>query len=236
MAFKNYYEVLGVSSGASVDEIREAYREMASKYKNANNTLDEYSQLMLGNINEAVEVLTNPQKKADYDKTLLMIDEGAKAAAVHSNISSGDMARINDLTERFFEQEKYVSQKHQQFLAAQNAKPAAYFTSLKVIVCLLLIGGSFYYFHPEYFDFVKGTPVEEQRSYEWYTKDSTLIYAKPKKKAKIVWGVPANTGFNIISEHTYHMKITYTDKDGKSREGYIKKEDLEKNNDPFLQR
>lgn len=234
MALKNYYEVLGVSPNAAVEEIRDAYREMAGKYKNANNVLDEFSQMMLSNINEAVEVLTNSEKRADYDKTLAIMDEGTRAASVHSGISQGDVARINDLSEKHFELEKSVNQKYESYLANKNTKAPAYFTMVKVLFSLVLIAGAFYYYHPQHFEFLKGTPVEDQRSYEWYTKDTTLIYAKPKNKAKVLKGVGTKTGFNTIGETTYHYKVTFTDEDGKSREGYIKKEDLEKSEEMMM--
>lgn len=234
MSFKNYYEVLGVSPKAPADEIKEAYREMASKYKNANNALDEYSQMMLGNINEAVEVLANPEKRAAYDKTLALIDEGTKAAAVHGDIRTKDIALINEASERYFEQEKHVANKHQQYLAAKNTKPATYFTTVKVLLCLILIGGTTFYFHPDYFEFVKGTPVEEQKVYEWITNDTTLIYAKPKKKAKVIFGVAKNTGFNVIDETTYYYKVAFIDEKGNNKSGYIKKDNLEKNKELIL--
>ncbi len=234
MALKNYYELLGVSPKAPVEEIRDAYREMAAKYKNTNNALDEYSMLMLGNINEAVEVLTNSEKRAEYDKTLAIMDEGMRAASVHSNISAGDVARINDLSDKYFDQEKQVNLKYQAYLAAKNTRPARYFTTVKVMFSIIIITASVYYYHPEYFDVLKGTPVEEQRSYEWYTKDTTLIYAKPKNKAKVLKGVGANTGFNGIGETTYHIKVAFTNEEGKNREGYIKKEDLEKREEMMM--
>ena len=234
MSFKNYYEVLGVSPNAPADEIKEAYREMASKYKNANNALDEYSQMMLGNINEAVEVLANPEKRAAYDKTLALIDEGTKAAAVHGDIVSKDIAIINEASERYFEQEKHVANKHQQYLAAKNTKPTTYFTTVKVLLCLILIGGTTFYFHPTYFEFIKGTPVEEQKVYEWITNDTTLIYAKPKKKAKVIFGVSKNTGFNIINETTFYYKVAFIDEKGNHQSGYIKKENLDKNKGVIL--
>lgn len=234
MSFKNFYELLGVTPKASADEIKEAYREMASKYKNSNKALDEYSQMMLGNINEAIEILANPEKRAAYDKTLALIDEGIKAAAVHGHISPKDIALINEASERYFEQEKQVSNKHQQYLAAKNTKPTTYFTSVKVLLCLILIGGTTFYFHPNYFEFLKGTPVEEQKVYEWITNDTTLIYAKPKKKSKVIFGVGKNAKFNVISETTYYFKVAFIDEKGNNKSGYVKKENLAKNKEFIL--
>ena len=229
MSFKNYYDILGIEPDADTNEIKEAFRVMTARYSSSTNKMDEFSQTMLKNLNEAVEVLANPEKRRAYDETRVLLDDSIRLSAVHQGIKSQDAARIAETIQKHFEQEKQLKAKHELMLIAQNAKPLKYFSSAKVFLSILVIGLAFYYYHPEKFDFIKGTPEHEQRSYEWYTMDTTLIYAKPKAKAKVIHGVPARTGFNGISETTYYIKITFTDDKGKSREGYIKKSELEKN-------
>lgn len=229
MSFKNYYDILGIDADADTNEIKEAFRVMTARYSSSTNKMDEFSQTMLKNLNEAVEVLTNPEKRKAYDETRVLLDDSMRLSSVHQGIKPQDASRIAETIQKHFDQEKLVKAKHEALLIAQNAKPLKYFSSSKVFLCLMVVGVAFYYFHPEKFDFIKGTPVHEQRSYEWYTTDTTLIYAKPKTKSKVIHGVPAKTGFNGISETTYYIKITFTDNKGKSREGYIKKSELEKN-------
>src|ERR1700722_14035737 len=66
MQYKDYYEILGVTRGADADEIKRAYRKLARKYhpdvskeKNAENKFKE--------LQEAYEVLRDPEKRAAYD-------------------------------------------------------------------------------------------------------------------------------------------------------------------------
>lgn len=65
---KNYYELLGVSKTASAEEIKKAYRKMALKYHPDRNKGDQNAEKMFKEINEAYDVLKDPQKKAAYDQ------------------------------------------------------------------------------------------------------------------------------------------------------------------------
>src|ERR1700692_2432458 len=67
MQYKDYYEILGVARSAVADEVKRAYRKMARKFhpdvskeKNAENRFKE--------VQEAYEVLRDPEKRAAYDQ------------------------------------------------------------------------------------------------------------------------------------------------------------------------
>lgn len=64
---RDYYEVLGLSKGASDDDIKKAYRKLAKKYHpDVNKAAD--AEEKFKEINEAYEVLSDPSKKAAYDQ------------------------------------------------------------------------------------------------------------------------------------------------------------------------
>lgn len=68
MAKADYYEVLGISKGASDEEIKKAYRAMIKKYHPDLNKDDPNAEEKTKEINEAYEVLKDPEKKARYDQ------------------------------------------------------------------------------------------------------------------------------------------------------------------------
>lgn len=67
MQFRDYYEVLGVDKKASADEIKKAYRKLAKKYHPDLHPNDESAHKKFTEINEAYEVLSDPEKRKKYD-------------------------------------------------------------------------------------------------------------------------------------------------------------------------
>jgi curved DNA-binding protein len=68
MEYKDYYKVLGVSKGAEKDEIKKAFRKLARKYHPDVNPGDKASEEKFKEINEANEVLSDPEKRKKYDQ------------------------------------------------------------------------------------------------------------------------------------------------------------------------
>ncbi|MGN0699905.1 MAG: molecular chaperone DnaJ [Oscillospiraceae bacterium] len=68
MEKRDYYEVLGLQKGASDEEIKKAYRKMAKKYHPDLNPDDPDAEEKFKEVNEANQVLSDPEKKAKYDQ------------------------------------------------------------------------------------------------------------------------------------------------------------------------
>jgi len=86
MAKRDYYEVLGVGKGASSDEIKRAYRRMAMKYHPDKNPNDKDAEAKFKECAEAYEVLSDPEKRKNYDQ---FGHEGLRGAGMH------DFSRMN---------------------------------------------------------------------------------------------------------------------------------------------
>ena len=65
---RDYYEVLGLGKGADEAEIKKAYRSLAKKYHPDMNPGNAEAEMKFKEVNEAYEVLSNPEKKAQYDQ------------------------------------------------------------------------------------------------------------------------------------------------------------------------
>lgn len=68
MDFKDYYKILGVDKNASADEIKKAYRKLALKHHPDKNPNNKAAEEKFKEINEANEVLSDPEKKKKYDE------------------------------------------------------------------------------------------------------------------------------------------------------------------------
>jgi curved DNA-binding protein len=67
MDYRDYYKILGVDRNAEEKDIKRAYRKLAVKYHPDKNPGDEKAEERFKEINEAYEVLGDPEKRAKYD-------------------------------------------------------------------------------------------------------------------------------------------------------------------------
>jgi len=68
MEYKDYYQILGVPRTATPDEIKKAYRKLARQHHPDNNPGDKRAEAKFKEINEANEVLSDPDKRRKYDQ------------------------------------------------------------------------------------------------------------------------------------------------------------------------
>jgi DnaJ-class molecular chaperone len=68
ISYKDYYGILGVAKEATADEIRKAYRRLAVEYHPDKTKGDTAANEKFKEINEANQVLRDPEKRKKYDR------------------------------------------------------------------------------------------------------------------------------------------------------------------------
>lgn len=104
MAKKDLYEVLGVEKGASDEEIKKAFRKLAIKYHPDKNPGDKEAEEKFKEINEAYQILSDPQKRAQYDQ-FGSTDFGAggfEGAEGFGGFDFSDFGGFGDIFDSFF--------------------------------------------------------------------------------------------------------------------------------------
>ena len=109
---KDYYEILGLIKGASEGEIKKSYRKLALKYHPDRNPDNPESEEKFKKISEAYAVLSDPQKKKQYDTfgssqfhqqySQEDIFRGADFSSIFNDVDLGGGGGFDSLFSRFF--------------------------------------------------------------------------------------------------------------------------------------
>ena len=101
MAKRDYYEVLGLQKGASAEEIKRAYRQLAKKYHPDVNK-EPGAEEKFKEINEAYDTLSDEQKKARYDQFGHEDPTQGFGGGGFSGFSGGGFGGFDDILNSFF--------------------------------------------------------------------------------------------------------------------------------------
>ena len=99
---RDYYEVLGVTKSASDDEIKKAFRKMARKYHPDVNREKPEAEAKFKEVNEAYEILSNPERKGQYDQMGHSAFDGSGGGFGGFSGGGGSGGGFNDIFDMFF--------------------------------------------------------------------------------------------------------------------------------------
>ena len=101
MANKDYYASLGIEKGASEEEIKKAFRKQAIKYHPDKNSGNAEAEAKFKEINEAYQVLSDPEKRARYDQ-FGTVDGDPGFGGGFGGFDFSDMGGFGDIFDSFF--------------------------------------------------------------------------------------------------------------------------------------
>ena len=99
---KNPYETLGVSKSASDAEIKSAYRKLARQYHPDMNPNDKMAEAKFKEVSGAYDILSDPQKKANFDRFGSADGMGGGAGGFGGFGGAGGFGGFSDIFENFF--------------------------------------------------------------------------------------------------------------------------------------
>ncbi len=225
MAFKNYYDILGILNTSSNQDIKKAYRKLSLKFHPDKNEEDEFLTEMFKNINEAYSVLSDLEKRKFFDESLALIKSFEEKKIKKCNISNHELYHLKQLTNLYLEKQELEESKTIEYYEVENKIIPLYF-SLKLYLFLILISASsFLVLQPEFY-YSKLIPNYTHYNYYWSTSYKTSVYTEPNIESKKIGVFPPDINFRSKKFINEFLNIKFVDPFGVVINGYIEKKDL----------
>ncbi len=199
----NYYEMLGLKSDATAEQIKSAYRKLSLKFHPDKNDGDNYFSEWAKKINEAYEILGNPSKKLAYDKQLKK-DENTSNSNSYRNTNNSIneykvLSQIRDLTPAFLNAKSALANAQHIYNRAASKKVPNKFTATRILFIIFLFLVSAYGFKNMDFNQIlnfKSTSVNTNSRVT--AKSGLVIRDNPSVEGNEITVAPHNAKLNVI--------------------------------------
>lgn len=109
---KDYYGILGITNNASISEIKDAYRKLSKKFHPDKNEGDKFFEEMFKAIQEAYRILSDEQKRRNYDDQLNDFNKSTSYQEDVEEILRKEAEKLKNEKEKFKKQQDEFNDKH----------------------------------------------------------------------------------------------------------------------------
>lgn len=223
MNFTNYYEILGLQKNATQEEIKLAYRKLSLKFHPDQNQGDTFLAEMFKKINEANEVLSNPEKRKNYDLNFVSGNQSNYQSSNSQYSPTINSNKIKELTKIYFEKENSAKLQQRLFQVAENEPKPKNLTASKILGTIFIFLITFFLFKPNF-----SSQQIANDTFVWRTTKNSDIYIKPDIKSEVIGNLESNQIIQEEEQTKYFIKFKFRDINGIDRDGYIRKLNVEK--------
>ncbi|MGA0556039.1 J domain-containing protein [Larkinella sp. VNQ87] len=237
---KNFYDQLGVKPEATQEDIKKAYRKLSVKFHPDKNDGDVFLAEMFKSINEAYEILSNVDKRREYDLRLKSTYTSSNSSSSYSQQtrSNSDFERQEAIKKEIFNNkyalvkaiERYMEKVYEYdgelfvLNQLQKVKKPNYLSFKVVFLCLCFLVGIWIFANPyrNNFNYSNSGNVIQ-------VKSLAVVYSKPNIKSIEVNNLMSGSRVTKLSETKYFYKVKFMSDNGKEITGFILKDKVEKN-------